>query len=106
MVSRSPFTRAAAWLLATILLVPPHASSDARPRDWNPSINPADFTGVVVDTPYFPLPSGRTLLYRGTSADRRFKGPSRSEKPIMPNPRGIWIYEDHGRTRVRFDVTY
>ena len=63
MVSRAPLTRTAAWLLVASLLLPPHTSSDPRPKDWNPSINPADFVGVV-DNQYFPLPSGRKLLYR------------------------------------------
>lgn len=69
MAIRAPFTRTAAWLLAASLLLPSHASSDPRPKSWNPSIDPANFAGVVEDNPYFPLPPGRTLLYRGTAKD-------------------------------------
>jgi hypothetical protein len=68
MVSRTSLLRTAAWLLTASLLLPPHASSDPRPKDWSPTINPADFVGVV-DNQYFPLPAGRTLLYRGTTKD-------------------------------------
>jgi hypothetical protein len=69
MVARSPFTRIAAWLMAASLLLPAYASSEPKPKDWSPSINPADFSGVAEDNQYFPLPPGRTLLYRGSSKD-------------------------------------
>lgn len=69
MVLRAPTTRAAAWLLAASLLLPPHAWSEPRPKDWNPTIDPADFTGIAEDNEYFPLPPGRTLLYSGRSKD-------------------------------------
>ena len=32
---------------------------------YEPSLRPADFS-VVIDNPYFPLPVGRTWVYRGT----------------------------------------
>jgi hypothetical protein len=32
---------------------------------YEPHLNPADFS-VVIDNPYFPLPVGRTWVYRGT----------------------------------------
>ena len=67
MTPRAPFTRIAVWLMAAGLLLPAYASSDPRPKDWAPSINPTNFAGVVEDNPYFPLPPGRTLLYRGST---------------------------------------
>ena len=69
MASRLRSTRTAVWLLAATLLLPPHASADPRPKDWNPTINPADFSGIAEDNPYFPLPPGRILLYRGSTKD-------------------------------------
>jgi hypothetical protein len=69
MVSHERFARIAVWLLAASLLVPPHVSADPKPKDWSPTINPADFAGVAEDNQYFPLPPGRVLLYRGTSKD-------------------------------------
>jgi hypothetical protein len=39
------------------------ASSSAAPG-YEPSLDPADFS-TAVDNPYFPLPVGRTLVYRG-----------------------------------------
>lgn len=68
MVSRGLFTGASAWLLAAALLAPPAVSADPKPRDWNPSIDPANFVGTV-DNQYFPLPVGRTLKYRGNTKD-------------------------------------
>lgn len=68
MVSRALFTRVSAWLLAAPLLAPSAALADPRPRDWNPSIDPANFVGTV-DNQYFPLPVGRTLKYRGNTKD-------------------------------------
>ena len=41
----------------------PWASSSAGPS-YEPALDPADFS-TVIDNPYFPLPVGRTLLYRG-----------------------------------------
>lgn len=69
MVSRARIARPAVWLLAASLLVPPHASADPKPKDWNPAIVPADFAGIAEDNPYLPLPPGRTLLYRGQTKD-------------------------------------
>jgi len=69
MVSRARFPRTTAWFLAASLLFPAFASSEPKPKGWNPTINPADFSGVAEDNQYFPLPPGRVLLYRGTSKD-------------------------------------
>jgi hypothetical protein len=41
----------------------PWASSSAGPA-YEPALDPADFS-TVIDNPYFPLPVGRTLVYRG-----------------------------------------
>ena len=107
MVSRSPFTRAAAWLLATSLLLPPIAWSDPRPRDWNPTIDPADFAGVVVDNPYFPLPVGRTLRYRGTAKD----GDETLEMEVMHQTKTILgvrttvVVERHGLNGVIVEIS-
>jgi hypothetical protein len=68
MEARSRSTRAAAWLMAVALLMPLPASGDPRPRDWNPTIHPEDFS-TTIDNPYFPLPVGRKLLYRGETKD-------------------------------------
>lgn len=65
---RSRVTRAAAWLMAGALLIPPTASGDPKPRDWNPTIIPSEFS-TTIDNPYFPLPEGRKLLYRGETKD-------------------------------------
>ena len=61
-------TRAAAWLLGALLLTPALVSADPKPREWNPTIDPASFTDIV-DNPYFPLPVGRVLTYRGEAKD-------------------------------------
>jgi hypothetical protein len=41
----------------------PWASSSGNPA-YEPVLDPANFSAVI-DNPYFPLPVGRTLLYRG-----------------------------------------
>jgi len=61
-------TRAAALLMAAALLIPLSASGDPKPKAWNPTIIPSDFS-TNVDNPYFPLPEGRKLLYRGETRD-------------------------------------
>jgi hypothetical protein len=51
---------------ATIVIWAPWASS-AGPGSappYEPVLDPADFT-TTIDNPYFPLPVGRTLVYRG-----------------------------------------
>ena len=65
---RNRVTRAAAWLLAAVLLAPPAARATQPPKDWNPTIDPANFTSTV-DNQYFPLPDGRILSYRGETKD-------------------------------------
>ena len=48
-----------AWLLA------PGAAAGAQARhDYEPVLNPAEFVHSITN-PYFPLPVGRTLIYRG-----------------------------------------
>jgi hypothetical protein len=68
MVPHQRLLRRAGWLLAACLLLPAYASADPRPREWNPNIVAHDFVSVV-DNPYFPLPAGRTLVYRGQTKD-------------------------------------
>src|SRR5437870_150795 len=57
---------AAAAIAATIAVWAPWASS-AGPGSgspYEPVLDPANFT-TTIDNPYFPLPVGRTLVYRG-----------------------------------------
>lgn len=54
---------AAAAVAATLAAWAPWASSSAATA-YEPALDPADFS-TVVDNPYFPLPVGRTLVYRG-----------------------------------------
>jgi len=60
------FIPAAAWLIAACLLASTGAAAKPKPKDWNP---PLGSFVTVVDNPYFPLPPGRTLVYRGSSKD-------------------------------------
>ena len=39
-------------------------ASGAGSTGYEPNLNPADFS-TTIDNPYFPLPVGRTLVYRG-----------------------------------------
>lgn len=68
MDSHRRFVHAAAWLLTMGLLIPAGATAGPKPKDWDPPIAPGSFVAVV-DNPYFPLPAGRTLVYRGNSKD-------------------------------------
>src|SRR5256886_8574341 len=57
---------AVAGIAATIAVWAPWASS-AGPGSgspYEPVLDPANFT-TTIDNPYFPLPVGRTLVYRG-----------------------------------------
>src|SRR5438309_3441098 len=45
------------------MLVPAMAGTSA-PSGYEPVLNPADFVHSI-SNPYFPLPVGRTLIYRG-----------------------------------------
>jgi hypothetical protein len=54
---------AAAAIAGPIAAWAPWASSSAGPA-YEPVLDPADFS-IVIDNPYFPLPVGRTLVYRG-----------------------------------------
>jgi hypothetical protein len=53
---------AAAAVAATLVIWAPWASSAGS--DYEPVLDPANFT-TTIDNPYFPLPVGRTLVYRG-----------------------------------------
>jgi len=68
MAPHQRFLRRVGWLLAAGLLLPAYASAAPKPKEWNPSIAASDFI-VVVDNPYFPLPAGRTLFYRGQTKE-------------------------------------
>jgi hypothetical protein len=54
---------AAAAIVAAVAVWAPWAASSAR-SGYEPLLDPADFS-TVIDNPYFPLPVGRTLVYRG-----------------------------------------
>jgi hypothetical protein len=53
--------------VAAFLTVP--AAAAAHKPGYEPVLNPADFVKVI-DNPYFPLPVGRTLIYRGIKDGR------------------------------------
>ena len=53
--------------VAGFMLVP--TASAAHAPGYEPVLNPADFVRVI-DNPYFPLPVGRTLIYRGIKDGR------------------------------------
>lgn len=65
---RVGFMGVTAGLMAALLLIPAVGSTERKPRDWNPTINPADFV-VGVDNQYFPLPQGRILRYQGSTRE-------------------------------------
>ena len=46
------------------LLGPWTAAGASHSSDYEPVLNPADFVHAITN-PYFPLPAGRTLIYRG-----------------------------------------
>jgi hypothetical protein len=54
---------AAAAIVAAVAVWAPWAASSAG-SGYEPVLDPADFS-TVIDNPYFPLPVGRTLVYRG-----------------------------------------
>src|SRR5258706_745516 len=45
-------------------VVPWAAAGTSADRGYEPVLNPRDFVRVI-DNPYYPLPVGRTLIYRG-----------------------------------------
>ena len=85
--------------VAAFLTVP--AATAAHKAGYEPVLNPADFVKVI-DNPYFPLPVGRTLIYRGikdgrsqidrvhvTSKTKKIEGKSRgAHHPLQPGPGG------------------
>src|SRR5207253_10762182 len=54
---------AAGALIATLVIWAPWASS-ASGNAYEPNLDPANFS-TTIDNTYFPLPVGRTLVYRG-----------------------------------------
>jgi hypothetical protein len=54
---------AAAAIVAALAVWAPWAAPSAG-SGYEPVLDPADFS-TVIDNPYFPLPVGRTLVYRG-----------------------------------------
>ena len=64
MSSRVLFLCAAIGLLTADLPNARFASAGQKPKEWAANIQPSEFVGAVTN-PYFPLPSGRTLRYRG-----------------------------------------
>lgn len=62
------FTLAAFGLLTAYVLAASAPSAGPKPKEWDPNTAASDFV-VAVDNPYFPLPPGRTLVYRGNMKD-------------------------------------
>src|SRR5205809_381081 len=58
---------AAVAIVGALVIWAPGASSagTSKPSTYEPHLNPKNFS-VVIDNPYFPLPVGRTWVYRGT----------------------------------------
>ncbi len=56
---------AAGSIVAALVIWAPWASSAAGSTSpYEPNLDPANFS-TTIDNPYFPLPVGRTLVYRG-----------------------------------------
>jgi len=66
MLPKKPVSRAAAWMVATSLLMLTPAFAGQKPKEWSPEIVPANFA-TPRDNPYFPLSSARTWSYRATT---------------------------------------
>lgn len=64
MTSRVLFLCAAIGLLTADLPATGLAAAGQKPKEWAPDIQPTQFVSQVTN-PYFPLPPGRTLRYRG-----------------------------------------
>lgn len=69
MKKRKPGIVAAAAVAAVAAALVPLASRGAAGASYEPVLNPADFT-TKIDNRYFPLPVGRTLVYRGIKDGR------------------------------------
>ncbi len=59
---------AATWIMAVGMLTLTPAFAGQKPKDWNPTIVPANFVSQV-DNPYFPLNSWRAMSYSGTAKE-------------------------------------
>jgi hypothetical protein len=68
MVPRASASHAVTWTVATTLLMLGPALAGQKPKSWGPEVDPANFIGGA-SNPYFPLVSGRTLLYRADTRD-------------------------------------
>ena len=49
---------------ALVIWAPWASSASGSVSPYEPSLDPANFS-TTIDNPYFPLPVGRTLVYRG-----------------------------------------
>ena len=68
MLPTTTVSRAATWMVATSLLTTTPAFAGQKPKDWSPGVDPGNFVGQV-DNPYFPLPAGRVMSYRGVTRE-------------------------------------
>jgi len=68
MLTRRIVSLAATWMVAAGMLTLTPAFAAQKPKDWNPTIVPADFVSQV-DNPYFPLNSWRTMSYSGVAKE-------------------------------------
>jgi hypothetical protein len=67
----------AAAIAGTVTVWAPWSAAGASHRaGYEPVLNPADFVRKVTN-PYFPLPVGRTLIYRGIKSARQLSHFSR-----------------------------
>ena len=79
-------SRAIIWTMIALLLIPASALADPKPKEWNPTINPANFV-TTVDNQYFPLTPGRVMRYasasKGNAGETLVIEVRTDKKPIM-----------------------
>src|SRR2546422_10691734 len=88
---------AAAAIAVTIAVWAPWASSagSLSTSPYEPVLDPANFT-TTIDNPYFPLPVGRTLVYRGVKAGQTRSDRVTRSKKIKTAASGTpdWVVTD------------
>lgn len=105
MSRQHPFVRSAVvFALALTLGSLAAVSAAQKPKEWNPTINPAEFSTVVTN-PYFPLPIGRTWRYSTPDGSEQLTVEVTGQTRTVMGVQTIVVRETHTENGVVVEIS-
>ena len=104
-MSRQFFFRLAAVSMVAVLIdTMATVSAAQKPKDWNPTIDPTQFSTVVTN-PYFPLPIGRTWRYATPDGSEQLVVEATSQTRTVMGVQTTVVRETHTENGVVVEIS-